>query len=56
MTVRQLVAFHSQGATETLRTFLKGSTSTSAVFVHDGLEGQSLLPHLNDGSGALPSG
>ena len=47
VTARQLVAFHSQGATETLRTFLKGSTSTSAVFVHDGLEGQSLLPHLN---------
>ena len=49
VTVRQLVAFHSQGATEQLRTFVKGSTSLSQVFVHDGDEGQSLLPHLSDG-------
>ena len=47
VTVRQLVAFHSQGATENLRVHLKGSTSYSSVFVHDGDEGQSLLPHLN---------
>ena len=50
VTVRQLVAFHSQGATETLRSFVKGSTSTSTVFVHDSDEGQSLLPHLSDGA------
>jgi fibronectin type 3 domain-containing protein len=47
VTVRQLVAFHSQGATETLRTFLRGSTSTSAVFTHEAIEGQSMLPHLS---------
>ena len=49
VTVRQLVAFHSQGATEQLRTFVKGGTSMSQVFVHDSDEGQSLLPHLSDG-------
>ena len=60
VTVRQLVAFHSQGATETLRRYTKpaaGATpSYTTVFTHDGVEGQSLLPHLNDGSGAFASG
>ena len=56
ISVRQLVAFHSQGATETLRTFIKGSTSTSSVFVHDGDEGQSLLPHLNGSTTAWAMG
>ena len=56
ITVRQLVAFHSQGATETLRTFLKGSTSTSSVFTHEGLEGQSMLPHLSGSTTAWAGG
>lgn len=56
VTARQLVAFHSQGATETLRSFVKGSTSATTVFVHDGLEGQSLLPHLNGNPAAWAMG
>src|SRR2546423_11761000 len=46
VTVRQLVAFHSQGNTETIRRYTKGSTSLSAIFTHEGVESQSMLPHL----------
>jgi fibronectin type 3 domain-containing protein len=48
VTVRQLAAFHRQGDTETIRTFLRGNTgSQSVVLTHNGLFGQSILPTLN---------
>jgi fibronectin type 3 domain-containing protein/glucose/arabinose dehydrogenase len=45
--VTQLAAFHTQGNTEEIRTFLKGNKSAqTALFTHDGLMGQSILPTL----------
>ena len=46
ITVQQLVAYHSQGPTETVKWFTKGGTSFNTFLTHDGVEGQSLLPHL----------
>ena len=46
--VTQLAAYHSQGNTETIKTFLKSNPiSQSTLFTHDGLMGQSILPTLN---------
>ena len=51
--VTQLAAYHSQGNTETIKTFLKSNKNTqSTLFTHDGLMGQSILPTLQ-GSTAL---
>ena len=46
VTVRQLAAYHTQGNTELVRSYARGSTSSTEVLTHDGTEGQSLLPHL----------
>jgi fibronectin type 3 domain-containing protein len=47
VTVRQLSAFHTQGATAALRWHAKGSTSLSAIFTSAGVDGQTVLPRRN---------
>ncbi|MEA2709427.1 MAG: large repetitive protein, partial [Phycisphaerales bacterium] len=47
--VRQLAAWHGQGNTERFGWHLKTSSTVTTVFTHDGEEGQSFLPHLNNG-------
>ncbi|MDX6414364.1 MAG: large repetitive protein, partial [Gaiellaceae bacterium] len=54
--VRQLDAFHTQGATAAVYWFAKGSTSANTIFVSNGADGQSLLPHLNGSSTAPAQG
>ena len=46
-TVRQLAAFHTQGNTATFRWHAKGSNTTTNLITHQGVEGQSILPHRN---------
>src|SRR5439155_13003186 len=48
VTVRQLDQFHTQGNTATLFWHPQGSASTTQLFVADGDEGQSFLPHTNN--------
>ncbi|GAA1844567.1 malectin domain-containing carbohydrate-binding protein [Microlunatus capsulatus] len=55
VTVRQLAAFHTQGNTATFRWHAKTSGSATGVLTHDGVEGQSFLPHLA-GSTAVAQG
>src|SRR5207247_5295929 len=55
ISVRQLAAFPSQGPTESVKWFTKGGTSFNTIFTHDGVESQSLLPHLNDGTFSNPA-
>ena len=49
VTIRQLDEFHTQGNTATLFWNAMGSSSTTTIFTADSDEGQSFLPHLNDG-------
>ncbi|HYO10740.1 MAG TPA: choice-of-anchor D domain-containing protein [Tepidisphaeraceae bacterium] len=49
VTVRQLVALHTQGNPAFIRYFTVNSTGTRTqtnLFTHDGTEGQSILPHV----------
>jgi hypothetical protein len=52
--VRQLDAYHTQGATAAVYWFPKGSTSASTIFVENGADSQSILPHIN-GSSTVPA-
>jgi len=45
--VRQLAAFHTQGNTASFFWHPQGSTTTSRVVTHAGIDGQSFLPRLN---------
>lgn len=46
--VRQLAAFHSQGATASFGWTQKGSYNVTNTLTHVGVDGQSLLPRKND--------
>lgn len=55
VTVRQLAAYHGCcAATEAIRYFTKGSSSTKMVFTHNNLYGQSVVPRIY-GSNTNPS-
>ncbi|GGL95159.1 hypothetical protein GCM10011594_13590 [Nakamurella endophytica] len=56
VSVRQLAAFHTQGNTATFYWHAKGSNSTSGVFTHAGVEGQSILPHRNGSTTVAAAG
>ncbi|WP_138481461.1 OmpL47-type beta-barrel domain-containing protein [Dyadobacter bucti] len=57
VTVYQLAAYHSCCAsTETIRYFAKGSSSTTSLFNHNDLDGQSLLPRLRNSNSSLAQG
>uniref|UniRef100_UPI000475EF2C malectin domain-containing carbohydrate-binding protein n=1 Tax=Deinococcus apachensis TaxID=309886 RepID=UPI000475EF2C len=47
VTVRQLAAYHTQGNVATLYWHAKGSNTTSTIFTHAGVDGQTVLPRLN---------
>ncbi|HYO08053.1 MAG TPA: Ig-like domain-containing protein [Tepidisphaeraceae bacterium] len=50
VTIRQIAAWHGQGDTPDTKWFLKSSTTNKpTIFEHDADEGQSYLPHLNNG-------
>lgn len=52
--VTQLAAYHTQGNTEVIKTFLKSNpNSQSTLFTHEGLMGQSILPTLQGSTTAL---
>lgn len=48
VTVRQLAAFHKPGQTATVSWFGKGSSTTSQIFTHAGIDAQTLLPDKNN--------
>ena len=54
--VRQLAAFHTQGNTASIFWHAKGSNSTTTIFTHAGVEGQSILPHRNGSTTVAASG
>ena len=48
--VRQLAAYHTQGNTAFIRYFTvnsSGTTQQTNLFTHEGVEGQSILPHIS---------
>jgi len=47
VTVRQLSAYHTQGNTATINWYQRGGNVLRAIFTHAGIDGQSVLPHLN---------
>jgi fibronectin type 3 domain-containing protein len=51
VTIRQLGAYHSQtlAGAATVKWHMKGSTTTTNIFKHDAEEGQSFLPHIDNG-------
>lgn len=55
VTARQLAAFHTQGNTASLYWHVKGTTTVTSLFKHDGIWGQSFLPPKDGTSGAQPS-
>jgi fibronectin type 3 domain-containing protein len=56
VSVRQLAAYHTQGNTATVFFHAKGSTSTSTIFTHAGIDGQSILPRLSGQLGQPAAG
>jgi hypothetical protein len=46
VSVRQLDAFHTQGNTATVYWHQRGSSTTTPIFTHAGVDGQSILPRL----------
>ena len=47
VTVRQLAAYHTQGNTASFYWYPQGTSSTTRVLTHAGVDGQSFLPRLN---------
>jgi hypothetical protein len=57
VTVYQMAAYHGCcSAVESIRYYKKGSASTSNVFTHNNLDGQSVLPRLTGSSTNLAQG
>ncbi|WP_138475803.1 malectin domain-containing carbohydrate-binding protein [Dyadobacter bucti] len=57
VSVVQMAGYHGCcAATETFQYYTKGSTSTTSLFTHHPLDGQSLLPLRNGTSGLLAEG
>jgi hypothetical protein len=54
VTVRQLDAYHNQGNTATIYWYQRGGNVLRPIFTHAGIDGQTVLPHLN-GSTTLPA-
>ena len=50
VSVRQLSAYHSQGDPARLFWFAQGSGTSNLLFTHEGVEGQTLLPHVESAS------
>jgi len=56
VSVRQLAAFHTQGNTASIYWFARGSTTTTRIFTHAGVDGQTFLPHLNGSTTSFAAG
>jgi hypothetical protein len=54
--VRQLAAFHMQGNTANFNWFAKGAGSSTKVFSHEPIDGQSFLPRLQNNVAAPAQG
>ncbi len=56
VTIQQLAAYHTQGNTATLSWYAKGSGSSTSIFTHAGIDGQTVLPRLSNLSAGLSRG
>ena len=57
VSIQQLDAYHTQGNTATIFRFKQGTPgTTNAIFTHAGIDGQTVLPHLNGSTTVLANG
>lgn len=56
VSVRQLAAYHTQGNIATALWYAKGSTTTSTIFSHTGIDGQTLLPRRSSSTNVPAAG